>query len=118
MSAFFVISPFIRHPFISEVIHFPTHLIPALLGFGFISRFLSSMTFYQSMEKLTLTTVSLVGSLGLIGSVIFANWYLGEPIEWYHYVGGAFVILGTIMLEFIGTHPDEEHLEMHLKQSI
>jgi drug/metabolite transporter (DMT)-like permease len=118
MAAFFIISPFIRHPFISEVIHFPTHLIPALLGFGFISRFLSSMTFYQSMEKLTLTTVSLVGSLGLIGSVIFANWYLGEPIEWYHYVGGAFVILGTIMLEFIGTHPDEEHLEMHLKQSI
>lgn len=115
---FFAVSPFLSHPFISEVISFPVALIPALLGFGFIGRFLNSVTYYQAIDRLELTTVSLVGSLGIVGSILFAYIYLGEPIAWYHYLGGAFIILGTILLEVIGAHPDEEHLEMHLKQRV
>lgn len=118
IALFFILSPFIRHPFITQVTHLSPALIPALLGFGFISRFLSSVTFYKSMEKLTLTTVSLVNSLTVVGSTLFAFWYLGEPIEWYHYLGGAFIIFGTLLLEFVGVHPTEEHLEMHLKQKM
>ncbi len=118
MLTFFIVSPFISHPFITEVRSFPFALIPALIGFGFIGRFLNSVTYYQAMEKLNLTTVSLVGSLGIIGSTIFAYFYLGEPIEWFHYVGGAFIILGTILLEIVGTHPSDDHLELHMKQRI
>ncbi len=113
IATFFVVSPFLTHPFISEVANFPVALIPALLGFGFIGRFLNSVTYYQAIDKLELTTVSLVGSLGIIGSIVFAYFYLGEPIAWYHYLGGAFIVL-----EVIGTHPDEDHLEMHLKQRV
>lgn len=116
IATFFIASPFLRHPFISQVVHFPLAMFPALLGFGFIGRFLNSVTYYQAMDKLELTTVSLVGSLGIIGSTVFAYLYLGEPILWYHYFGGAFIILGTILLEVLGTHPSEEHLEMHMKQ--
>jgi drug/metabolite transporter (DMT)-like permease len=116
IATFFLVSPFIHHPFISQVTHFPLALIPALLGFGFIGRFLNSVTYYQAIDRLELTTVSLVGSLGIIGSILFAYLYLGEPIAWYHYIGGLFIILGTVLLEVVGTHPDNANLEMHLKQ--
>lgn len=116
MLTFFAVSPFIPHPFITQLKHFPMELIPALLGFGFIGRFLNSVTYYQAIDRIELTTVSLVGSLGIIGSILFAYIYLGEPIAWYHYVGGVFIILGTILLEVVGTHKNEEDLEMHLKQ--
>ncbi len=116
IATFFAVSPFLPHPFISEVTNFPVILIPALLGFGFIGRFLNSVAYYQAIDRLELTTVSLVGSLGIIGSILFAYIYLGEPIAWYHYIGGAFIILGTVLLEVVGTHPDEENLQMHLKQ--
>ncbi len=118
IATFFVVSPFIHHPFITQMQHFPPALIPALLGFGFIGRFLNSVTYYQAIDKIELTTVSLVGSLGIIGSILFAYAYLGEPIAWYHYLGGAFIILGTVLLEVVGTHPDDENLEMHLKQRV
>ena len=118
IAVFFIASPFVPHPFISEIRSFPTALIPALLGFGFIGRFLNSVTYYEAIEKLELTTVSLVGSLSIIFSTLFAYYYLGEPIEWFHYVGGAFIILGTILLEVIGAHPSDEHMELHMKQRV
>ena len=118
ITTFFIVSPFLPQTVISQISHFPPALIPALLGFGFIGRFLNSVTYYQALDKLEVATVSLVGSLGIIGNTIFAYFYLGEPILWYHYVGGVFIILGTILLEVMGTHPSEEHLEMHMKQRI
>ena len=118
MGTFFIVAPFMPHPFIAEVMSFPKELFPALIGFGFIGRFLNSVTYYEAIEKLELTTVSLVGSLGIVFSTLFAFFYLGEPIEWYHYVGGAFIILGTLLLELVGAHPNKEHLELHMKQRI
>ncbi len=115
IAAFFLISPFIQHPFIEEVLAFPVALIPALIGFGFVSRFLNSVMYYQAIELLPITTVSLVGSLDVIGATIFAYFYLGEPVLWYQYLGGAFIILGTVLLELLGTHKNKEHLEKHLK---
>lgn len=118
IGAFFIVSPFLQHPFITEVTHFPVVLIPALIGFGFIGRFLNSVTYYEAIEKIELTTVSLVGSLSIVFTSIFAFLYLGEPIEWFHYIGGAFIVLGTMLLELVGAHPNKEHLEMHLKQRV
>lgn len=116
MGTFFFVSPFLEHPLMTQLMQFPIALFPALLGFGFVGRFLNSVTYYEALEKLEVTTVSLVSSLGLIGSVIFAWIYLGEPIAWFHYLGGAFIILGTILLEVIGFHPSKQHMEMHLRQ--
>lgn len=118
IAAFFLISPFIKHPFIEEVLAFPVALIPALIGFGFVSRFLNSVMYYQAIELLPISTVSLVGSLDVIGTTVFAYFYLGEPVMWYQYAGGGFIILGTVLLELLGTHKNEEHLEQHLKQKM
>lgn len=116
--AFLVITPFIAHPFAEEIGMFPLALIPALIGFGFISRFLSSVSYYEALDKISITTVSLLGSLTIIGNAVFSYFYLGEPIEWYHYAGGAFIILGSLLLELVGTHPNEDQLALHLKQRL
>lgn len=118
MTAFFLVSPFIENPFISEMTALPVTLIPVLIGFAFIGRFLNSVTYYVALDRIPVSTVSLVSTLDIIGATLFAFFYLGEPIEWYHYAGGAFIILGNVLLELLGTHPTEEILEEHLKQRV
>lgn len=118
VTMFFLASPFIDHPFIEEVSAFPLTLVPALIGFAFISRFLNSVTYYIAIDRIPISTVSLVSTLDIIGSTVFAYLYLGEPMYWYHYLGGVFILLGNILLELLGTHPTEEHLEDHLKQRL
>ncbi len=117
VSFFFLVSPFIAHPFIQEVRGMPAALFPSLLGFAFFSRFLNSVTHYVALSRLRVTTVSLVGSLDIIGATFFSWLFLGETIGWYHYAGGTLVILGTALLNVVGTHPDEKQLEEHLKQN-
>jgi drug/metabolite transporter (DMT)-like permease len=52
----------------------------------------------------------------VIGSIIFAAWYLGESLTMYHIIGGVFILAGGLALEIIGIHPTEKHLEDHLTQ--
>lgn len=106
--AFFLVSPFITHSLAAEASAFPLALIPALLGFGFISRFINSVAFYESIERLPMSSISLVGSLDVILSTTVAYAVLGEPIGWYHFLGGGFVILGTLLLELLH-EPRSEH---------
>jgi len=118
ITMFFLVSPFIQHPFIEEIMEFPPALIPVLIGFGFISRFFNSVMYYQAIELLPITTVSLVGSLDVIVSTAFAFFFLGEPVFWFQFLGGAFIIGGTILLEIMGSHSTKKHLERHLKQRV
>lgn len=118
VTVFFLAAPFLHHPFIDEVMNFPPALIPTLIGFAFVSRFLNSVTYYVALDRIPVPTVSLVSSLDIIGTAVFAFLYLGEPILWYHYLGGAFILLGNILLELLGTHPSKEHLEAHMKQRL
>ncbi len=103
IALFFLVSPFLTHPFIDDLKAFPTALIPALLGFGFLSRFLNSVSFYEAIEQLPISTVTLFGTLEIVGGALFAYFYVGEPLYWYHAVGGALVLMGTVLLEFSGT---------------
>lgn len=116
MTIFVLLSPFLEHTIVDDVTTFPLALIPALLGFGFIARFLNIFTFYQAIDRLPVSTVSLLGNLSVIVGVLFAHWYLNEAILWYHWVGGGFILFGTILLETIGIHPSEKHLQHHLEQ--
>jgi drug/metabolite transporter (DMT)-like permease len=118
ITTFFIVSPFIEIPFIVELELFSLTMIPVLLGFAFVSRFLNSVTYYVAIDRIPVSTVSLVSTLDIIGSTAFAFMYLGESIQWYHYAGGAFIILGNILLELLGTHPTEAQLEDHLKQRL
>ena len=116
IGAFLLISPFINHPLMQELRVFPTVLIPALLGFGFISRFLNLFSFYESIERIPVSTVSLFSTLNLLRGVTFAHVYLGEPIFWYHLIGGGLILLGVLLLEILGIHPNEKEMERHVKQ--
>lgn len=113
---FFLASPFIEHPLIEELREFPLQILPVLLGFAFISRFLNVFSFYQALDRLAVTTVSLVTNLTLIVSIALARFVLLEPVAWYHIAGGALIVLGTLWLEVAGLYPSKEHLEKHLRQ--
>jgi drug/metabolite transporter (DMT)-like permease len=112
---FFVLSPFVTTPFIAEIESFPLALIPTLIGFGFISRFINIFAYYQAVDRLPVMTVSLFTTLDTIGGTLFAFWHLGEPVYWYHLVGGACIVCGNLLLEFAGTHSTEEHKVRHMK---
>lgn len=115
ITCFFLISPFTRHPLIEEIRAFPAALLPVLLGFGFISRFLNIFSFYEALDRLPVTVVSLFSNLTVIISITFAWWMIGEPIAWYHAAGGILIVLGALVLEVSG-HPAARQLEQHLRQ--
>lgn len=97
---FFFLSPFISHPFITELQTFPWALLSVLLGYGLISRFLLIFSYYASLERLPLPTVSLLGTVSVGTSLLFAHWYLGESIAWYQATGGVLIILGAIVVQW------------------
>jgi drug/metabolite transporter (DMT)-like permease len=113
---FFFISPFIKVPFIEEISNIAPALIPVLLGFGLISRFLNTFTFYEALEHLPVSTVSLCSNLTMVVGIALAYFFLGEHIEHYHIFGGTLIVIGTLILELVGYHPTEEHLEVHLTE--
>jgi drug/metabolite transporter (DMT)-like permease len=116
VAGFFLLSPFLSHNLAAEISAFPIQSIPVLLGFAFISRFLNVFSFYEAVEHLPLTTVSLSLNITVVGSIAFSTWMLHETLEPYHLLGGALVIGGALLLEFAGIHPTERHLEEHLHQ--
>jgi drug/metabolite transporter (DMT)-like permease len=114
ISAFFIISSFTRIHVIDELLAFPMELLPPLIGFAFISRFLNSILYYQAIEYVPMSTVSLFSTVDIVGSVLFAYLYLGESIEWYHLVGGALVLLGNVLLTYFKGHVPHGH--HHIEQ--
>lgn len=112
--AFLVTAPFIHHTFVDEVRIMSSTLLPALIGFGFISRFINGFMYYEALGRLPVSTVSLVGATDVILSTAVAYAMLGEPVLWYHILGGGFVLLGTLLLETLGTHPTKKALEEHM----
>jgi drug/metabolite transporter (DMT)-like permease len=118
MAAFFLMSPFIEVPFIDQVRALESSVIPALIGFAFIARFLSSMSFYQAIDRLPMTAVSLSSSLTIVGSTFFAFFYLGEQLHWYHFAGALMIILGNALVEILGHKKPAKHVEHRLAQRI
>jgi drug/metabolite transporter (DMT)-like permease len=116
LTCFFLLSPFIDHTLAAELSVFPLALIPALLGFGLISRLLNVFSFYEAIDRLRVTTVSLLCNLGIITSALFAHWFLGEPIYSYHIAGGLLIVMGTVILEFAGMHKTWKLHWFHLHQ--
>ncbi|MBI3331740.1 DMT family transporter [Candidatus Peregrinibacteria bacterium] len=116
VGAFFLVSPFIEHPLREELLVFPAALVPALLGFGFVSRFLNLFSFYEAIERIPVSAVSLFSTINIVCGIAFAHFYLGEPILWYHLVGGGLILLGVLLLEILGVHQNESELEQHMKQ--
>ena len=112
---FFALSPFIEHPFISEAREFPFELIPALVGFGLIARFLTMFAFYEAIERVPISTFSTMATLTTAGSAFFAYIYLGELLHWYQLAGAVLIILGAVFVHLNGLHRQEKHMKHQLK---
>lgn len=91
-------------------------ILLALLGYGFISKFLGVYGFYQAIDNLSVRTVSMAGTLTVVGGMIFANLYLHEPIHWYQVVGGAFIVIGVLSANRKGMHKNMAAEEHHIRQ--
>lgn len=116
VATFFFLSPFIEHTFIKDLHAFPLALFPALIGFGFVSRFLNLFAFYVTIERLPVTFASLCMTMGIVVGIAFAALFLGESIEWYHLLGGSFITGGVIGMQLIGVHRTPKLLEAHIRQ--
>jgi drug/metabolite transporter (DMT)-like permease len=107
IAGFFLLSPLVSHTLMTDIQRFPMALVPALIGFSFVSRFLNSVSFYEAIDDLPVSTVSVLGPLDVIVAAGFATWYLGESLAWYHISGGSLILLGSLLLEFVNTfHPE------------
>lgn len=116
VAGIFLISPFLESPLAHELPSLSYFAIAALLGFGLISRFMNTFTFYEAIDRLPVSTVSMFSHLTMVAAIFFARIFLGEAIEFYHILGGGLIIFGTLLLEIRGLHPSEEHLESHLTE--
>jgi len=112
---FFMLSPFIPQPFITEIRHFPVAMIAVLLSYGLISRFLLVFCYYASIKRLPLSTVSELSTLSIAGAMAFAWMYLGESVTWYHMVGAAFIMAGASVVQWTSIQQLEERFVHFLK---
>ncbi|OGJ66058.1 hypothetical protein A3B61_01985 [Candidatus Peribacteria bacterium RIFCSPLOWO2_01_FULL_53_10] len=115
LGIFFLASPFMHHTLIEELQHFPTELIFALLGYGFLARFVNLFSFYESIERLPIRTVSLLLNLGLVGSIGFAHVYLDAPVLPFHLAGAGFILIGSVLMEIESITGHKVHFAAHLK---
>jgi drug/metabolite transporter (DMT)-like permease len=115
LSVFFLSAPFMHHTLLEELKHFPTELIVALLGYGFLARFVNLFSFYESIERLPVRTVSLLLNLGLIGSIAFAHVYLGAEILPFHLAGAGFILIGSVLMEIESITGRKMHFAALLK---
>lgn len=114
---FIVVAPLVQLPIVEEITAFPVELIGALVGYGFLSRFLYLFGFYESLERMSAHTVSLFLPLISVGSLTFSHFYLGEDLYWYHIIGGMFIILGSLIFQYSSHHFKGNHLDRYMRHS-
>lgn len=93
----FCISLLFRHSFIAEVKAFPVEKISLLIAFAFFSRYLNLTFFYEAIERLPATTLSLIEIGTPLSSILFAYLLLGESLVSHQILGGAFIISGLVI---------------------
>lgn len=93
-----ILGIFIRHSFAEEVANFPLTKVLLLIAFTFFSRYLNLTFFYEALDRLEATTISLIEIATPFSGLIFAYLILGEKIHSYQILGGIFILFG-LMLE-------------------
>ncbi len=91
------VSLIFSHSVSAEVAVFPIQKVLPLLAFAFFSRYLSLTFFYEALDRLPATTLSLILIASPISGVVFAYLILGEHIQSYHILGGIFIIFGLLL---------------------
>jgi drug/metabolite transporter (DMT)-like permease len=108
ISGFFIMSPFLEWSFSQQLQAFPLVLIPALLGFAFLGRFLNIFCFYEALKRLPVTAMSIAINFPIFGALIFASVYLGEKVNGYHILASVLIVGGSVLLE-LSTPKEEAH---------
>ncbi|MSR67551.1 EamA family transporter, partial [Candidatus Peribacteria bacterium] len=89
---------FFHGSFVQEVTAFPLEKVLLLLAFTFFSRYLNLTFFYESLDRISATTLALIQVATPVIGIFFAAVILGERIQSYQVLGCTFILFG-LMLE-------------------
>ncbi len=88
--------------FLVEVGNFPLEKVALLLAFSFFSRFLSLTMYYESLDRLPVTTLELIQAASPLSGLVFATIILGESVQYYHVLGGSLLVCGLLLEQTSG----------------
>src|SRR3989338_49004 len=94
------VSFFMGYSFIEEIIVFPSSKIFLLLSFAFFSRYLNLTFFYEAIERLPITTFSLIMIAAPLSGLLSAVLILGESVRSYQMIGAAIIVFGLLLEQF------------------
>ncbi len=92
-----ILGIFVQQSFAQEVAAFPLHKVFLLLAFAFFSRYLDLTFFYESLDRLPATTLSLIQIGTPLSGLFFAFLILGEQIHSYQVLGCVFILFGMML---------------------
>ena len=92
-----ILSFIVSHSVSAEVAAFPMHKVLLLLAFTFFSRYLNLTFFYEALERLPASKLSMIQIANPLSGVLFAFLILGEHIHAYHILGGIFIVFGLLL---------------------
>jgi drug/metabolite transporter (DMT)-like permease len=90
-------SSFLDHGFLRELASFPAEKVVLLLAFGFFSRYINLTCFYEALNRLPATTLSLLEIANPLFGMFFAVLLLGESLYAYHVIGAGLMVLGLVI---------------------
>lgn len=93
-----IVALFLHGSFVKEVAAFPLEKVLLLLAFTFFSRYLNLTFFYESLDRLSATTLALIQVATPIVGIFFAALILDEKIQSFQILGCIFILFG-LMLE-------------------
>lgn len=100
---------------INEIKAFPMDLLPMLIVFAVVCRLFGMSSKFVCVERLPVTLVSLVTPLTTVTAVMFAAYYLGEQPTAGDYVGGAFIVAGSLLASYVQMRKSKRHAQRHIK---
>ena len=112
--SFALFLPFTGAAPFENIHHFSFSHLSFLLGFALVSRLIPILAFYHAIERISVSAVSLLSTLSVIGGAGLSSFFFGEKLFSYHYVGALFVLLGTVLFE-VHSLPDPRRLLQHFR---
>lgn len=92
-----VVSVLMGYTFVEEVVAFPARKILLLLAFAFFARYLNLTFFYEALERLPVTTFSLIMIASPLSGLLSAVIILGESVQPYQMLGAVVIVFGLLL---------------------
>jgi drug/metabolite transporter (DMT)-like permease len=95
--AVLILGVFLDHWLVAEVQALPLQKVILLVVFTFFSRYLNLTFFYEALDRLPVTTISLIEIASPLTGLMFAFLILGERISSAQMLGGIFIVFGLLL---------------------